>query len=261
MESDAVGRALVEYGRELEAAGAAQVGKSFTGRPEADEVLRDANAFLIGVLFTQGVQAERAWSGPFLLMQRLGTLDLGYLATHPAEVRDAVQQPPMLHRFKETVPVWIVKAAERLITQYGGDAANLWPAGSTVTEVVGRLTEFEGIGRKKAVMTTAILSRHFGVELSHREGGRVAYDVHIRRVFMRSGLADEDSAEAIEAAAVRACPDAPDTLDLPAWLIGRQTCRPTSPQCDRCRLGVVCPQRTWFNPAGVGVRSTGSGPR
>ena len=131
----------------------------------------------------------------------------------------------------------------------------IWPAGDHVIEVTERLSAFDGIGRKKAVMAAEILTRHFGVQLEGRESGQVAYDVQVRRVFLRSGIAAEDSVEAIEVAAALACPRTPGTLDLPAWLIGRQTCRPRSPRCDDCRIGSVCPRLVALNPEGVGVRN------
>lgn len=250
-----VARRLIEYGLELERAGDAQVGDSFTGNPKADDLLeRNPNAFLFGVLFTQGIPAERAWIGPYELKRRLGTLDVAYLASHPDQVREAFQQPPMLHRFKETLPRWVVAAAVRLLDEYAGDASRIWAPGLHVTEVTERLSSFAGIGRKKAVMAVEILTRHFGVELVGRECGQVAYDVHVRRVFLRSGLVDEDSVEAVEAAASEFCPGSPGTLDLPTWLIGRETCRPKAPACSTCRLSDACPQRTSLTPEGVGAR-------
>jgi uncharacterized HhH-GPD family protein len=252
-----VGSELLAYGRELEALGAAQVGGGFSGDPEADRLLRDSpNAFLIGVLFTQGIAAERAWAGPYLLRERLGTLDLRWLAENPEAVREALQQPPMLHRFKNTLPGWISAAATRLLAEYGGDASRIWPRGADVRDVIDRLGAFQGIGRKKAVMAAEILVRHFGVELTGREGGQVAFDVHVRRVFLRSGLADVDSREAIESAATAICREAPGTVDLAAWLIGRETCRPRQPRCDACRLGAVCPRLVERGVEGVGVRRT-----
>lgn len=252
MTRQQVAAELVAYGRELEEQGAAQVGDSFTGDPLADALLERPDAFVIGVLFTQGVPAERAWRGPYELQRRLGTIDLEYLATHPDEVRGAFQQPPMLHRFKETLPRWVVSAARWILDEYAGRAERIWAPGSSVLEVTERLSAFDGIGRKKSVMATEILTRHFGAELTGRECGQVAYDVQVRRVFLRSGLADVDSIESIEAAAAEFCPGSPGTLDLPAWLIGRQTCRPKVPACDACRLGTVCERRTWLSPAGVG---------
>ena len=248
---------LLKYGRELEDSGAAQVGGSFTNNASADALLKTSpNAFLIGVLFTQGVPAERAWAGPWELTRRLGTLDLRYLSGHPDEVRAAVQQPPMLHRFKETIPRWICSAAGRLNRDYGGDAAAIWKPGSHVLDVTERLSAFDGIGRKKSVMAVEILTRHFGVSLVGRECGQVAYDVQVRRVFLRSGLVRTDSLEEVEAAAALACPEAPGTLDLPTWLVGRESCRPLAPLCDRCRLTDVCPRKIELGVLGVGTRQS-----
>lgn len=248
----AVADLLVAYGRELELEGAAQVGGSFTGRPEADEFLiSDPNAFLIGILFTQGIPAERAWAGPWELRERLGYWDMVRLSREQDSVTDAFQRPPMLHRFKNTMPGWVSEAALRLVSEWDGDASNIWAEGTHVLEVTRRLSEFTGIGRKKAVMAVQILTRHFGVRLTGAECGSVAYDVHVRRVFLRTGLAEEDSPDAMDAAAARACPSSPGTLDLPAWLIGRQRCRPTAPLCETCLLSDVCARRLEFNPVGV----------
>lgn len=248
-----VAEELVRFGEELEDAGAAQVGASFSGDPVADELIRSSpNAFLLGVLFTQGIPAERAWSAPARLRDRLGTLDVPFLAGNPELVREAVQTPPMLHRFKETLPRWIVATAARLIGQYDGDASRIWPAGAHVVEVTERLAEFDGIGRKKAVMATEILRRHFKVPLLGCEDGAVAYDVHVRRVFLRTGLAAADTLAEIEAAARRACPGSPGTLDLAAWLVGREWCRPRAPRCEQCRLGSSCPRLAWISVEGVG---------
>lgn len=248
-----VGDLLLAYGVELEIAGAAQVGGSFTGDPAADALLReDPNAFLIGVLFTQGIPAERAWSAPFELRKRLGTLDVAYLAEHGAEVAAAVQAAPMLHRFKNTLPRWIVEAARRLRDDYDSSASGLWPAGDHVLDVTARLAQFSGIGRKKSVMAVEILTRHLGVDLAGRDHGCVAYDVQVRRVFLRAGLVDIDSLDEIEAAARAISPESPGTLDLPTWLVGREWCRPRVPRCDQCRLATACPRLVERDVEGVG---------
>ncbi|MDZ4177790.1 MAG: hypothetical protein U1E29_00945 [Coriobacteriia bacterium] len=245
------------YGRELSEAGAAQMGGSFTGTPHFDALIQaDPNAFLIGVLFTQGIPAERAWAGPYRLRERLGHLDAGRLAREPEAVVAAFSRSPMLHRFKNTLPKWVSSAGERIEREWGGDASAIWEPGTHVLEVTERLSAFDGIGRKKAVMAVEILVRHFGVELIGRECGQVAYDVQVRRVFLRAGLVDRDSVEEIEAAAAKACPKAPGTLDLAAWLIGRETCRPKRPACDACRLAKACPRLTDRNVTGVGARRT-----
>lgn len=250
-----VGAALVAYGHELEVAGAAQVGESFSGNVDADSLLAsDPNAFLLAVLFTQGIPAERAWSAPYELKRRLGHLDLLRLATETDAVREAVSRSPMLHRFKNTLPQWVSAAAARVIDCYGGDVTRVWAPGSHVLDVTKRLAAFDGIGRKKSVMAVEILMRHFAVDLVGRECGQVAYDVQVRRVFLRTGLVEVDTPAAIEDAAREFCPASPGTLDLATWLIGRETCRPRAPLCDVCRLGAVCPRRIWLTVDGVGSR-------
>lgn len=260
--AEAAARALRVFGEELAREGAAQTGESFTDLPEADDLIRNSpNAFLLGVLFTQGIPAERAWAGPYLLGQRLGHLDIGLLAGDEGAVAEAVAAPPALHRFVHTLPGWIVSAARRLVADYDGSAARVWPPGTHVSEVTRRLLEFDGIGEKKAVMAVEILMRHFAVPLEGAECGSVAYDVHVRRVFLRAGLVSEDTPEAIAEAARRACPKSPGTLDLATWLVGREWCRPQDPRCDRCRLGEVCPRLVDRSVEGVGVRGSQSSGR
>ncbi len=255
-----VGAELVAYGRELAAVGAAQVGGRFTDDALADAFVKhDPNAFLFGVLFAQGIPAERAWAGPYLLRERLGHLDVRRLAAEPDAVRAAVQVPPMLHRFKESLPRWISLVAGRLLDGWGGDAGRIWAPGTHVLEVIERLSAFPGIGRKKAAMAVEILVRHFGVPLVGMECGQVAYDVHVRRVFLRSGLTDEDTPEAVRDAAEAVSPGSPGLIDLPTWLIGREACRPRRPACDRCRLDDVCPRMTWIGVEGVGARRLSRG--
>lgn len=248
---------LTAYADELAAAGSAQAGGSFTGLAEADALVkRSPEAFLIGVLFTQGIPAERAWAAPYLLAGRLGHFDLERLAAEPGAIAAAVAAPPALHRFVHTVPGWIASAAGRVLREYDGSAAAIWPPGAHVLEVHRRLRAFDGIGEKKAAMAVELLRRYFGVPFSGAECGSVAYDVHVRRVFLRSGLAEEDTPDAIAAAARAACPGAPGSLDLAAWLIGRDWCRPREPRCAACRLTPDCPRLVSWTVEGVGARRT-----
>ena len=260
MTRAAVAAALSDYAAELALAGAAQVGGAFTDIPEADALVKSSpEAFLLAVLFTQGVPAERAWAGPYLLRQRLGHLDLRVLANDRGAVDDAVCRRPALHRFKHTMAGWISDAAARLIDCYAGDASALWADTPTAIELTERLSAFRGIGRKKAAMAVEILARHFGVEIRGLECASVAYDVQVRRVFLRSGLVDRDTPADIDRAAVGACPVAPGSLDLATWLIGRQWCHPAHASCEECRLGAVCPRLTGRSVEGVGARRVSGG--
>ena len=257
----AVAAALVAYGAELAEQGAAQVGDAFTDLAGADALIKESpDAFLLGVLFTQGIPAERAWAGPYLLRERLGHLDLERLATDRSAVDEAVCRAPALHRFKHTAAGWIGDAAELLLRDWGGDASALWADRPSAVVLTERLSGFSGIGRKKAAMAVEILVRHFGVAIDGLECGSVAYDVHVRRVFLRTGLVDVDTPERVAAAAAEACPRAPGSLDLPTWLVGRQWCHPKGPLCRECRMGGVCPYLVDRNVEGVGARRSAAPP-
>lgn len=251
----AIARELVAFALETEAAGAVQVGGAFTDIAEADALVkRSPEAFLLAVLFTQGIPAERAWAGPWSLSERLGHLDLRRLAGERAAVDAAMCARPALHRFKHTVAGWVSDAAALLLERYDGDASRIWSDGAGAIEVTERLSAFPGIGRKKAAMAVELLARHFGAPIADMECGTVAYDVHVRRVFLRTGLIDVDTPAAVCAAAGRAYPVAPGRIDLPVWLIGRQWCHPRRPECGACRLGGVCRRLTGRSVEGVGAR-------
>lgn len=160
----------------------------------------------------------------------------------PEAVRAAVNHDPKLHRFVNVVPAWLVQAAQIVVSQYGGDAAQLWADEPTAIELRRRLEAFPGIGQKKAAMAVEILARDLGKPLHELSGGDVAYDVHLRRVFLRTGLADHDEVGHMVAVARALYPGRPGALDLPAWDIGRRWCRPADPDCAACPVNSVCPR-------------------
>jgi uncharacterized HhH-GPD family protein len=241
-DAQAVGRALLAHAEALAnqlKGGVAQ----FTSDPAADALIReDPFAFLLAVISDMGIRAERAWALPYELSRRMGTLSPRDLAADPQAVRAAVQRAPKLHRFVNVVPDWLVQAARIVIDQYGGDAGALWADVPTAAELRRRLEAFPGIGQKKAAMAVEILARDLGYPLRDLSGSDVAYDVHLRRVFLRTGLADHDAVGEMVAAARALYPARPGALDLPAWDIGRRWCRPTGPDCAACPLNTACPR-------------------
>lgn len=192
-DAQAIGRGLLLHADAL--AEALKSGTTqFTPDKNADALVHDdAFAFLLAVIADMGIRAERAWALPYELRQRLGgRLDPTVLISEPDAVRSAVQQPPKLHRFVNLMPEWFVEAARIVSDRYDGDAGGLWADEPTAVELRGRFEAFPGIGQKKAAMAVEILARDLGKPLRQLEGSDVAYDVHLRRVFLRTGLADRD---------------------------------------------------------------------
>ena len=243
MTKDDVAHALLAYARELAASNAKPgIVVTFTPDDAANQfVLKNPNAFLFAVIFDQGIQAERAWAAPYFLSQRLGHFNLERIATMPlSRLSEVIGRPPALHRYVNTIPDWLIAAAEKLLAEYDGDASNVWNDSPTATDLISRLTAFKGIGPKKAAMATQILMRDLEVPLRRTAGTQVAYDAHIRRVFLRTGLVDNDDSAQINSVARRFSPDDPGAMDLPAWYVGRNWCHPSDPECRICRLSQVC---------------------
>lgn len=208
-------------------------------------VFESPNAFLFGVIFDQMILAERAWGAPYKLYQRLGNhLHLERIAVMNRETLSGIlHQKPALHRFCSKIADWIIKASGILLEKYDGKARNIWIGDNfTASEVISRLLEFPGISQKKAHMTASILVRDFRVPLTGLEIIDVAYDRHIRRVFLRTGLSDRDTMDSVIAAGRKYNPEYPGKLDLPTWYVGRNWCHPKNPLCDACKLHSCCPK-------------------
>ena len=170
--------------------------------------------------------AEQAWSLPLRLSQRLGGLSPARLHQDPAAVRAAIRQAPPLHRFTGDLPDWLVRAAEIILERYGGQAARLWLDQPTAMELRRRLEAFPGVSPKKAAGAVEILAADLGKPIRELSGNDVAHDAHLRRVFLRTGLARQDDVSHMVAVASGLFPGRPAAVSLAAWDIGRRWCRP-----------------------------------
>ncbi len=91
-------------------------------------------------------------------------------------------------------------------------------------------------------MAVEILERDLGVPISYLGGSDVAYDIHLRRIFLRTGPAKHDDVDHMVAIARSLHPRRPGELDNPAWDIGRRWCTAATPACATCPLMAVCPR-------------------
>ena len=241
VSSKGVIQALLAYG---ETQAPQTIGNSnFTPHPAANAlIINNPFAFLLAVIFDQGIPAERAWRAPYELMQRLGHLDPDRMLADPDAVRAAVAQPPALHRYREKLPDWLASAARIVLENYGGEAERIWNDRPTALELQLRLDRFPGVGQKKAAMAVEILERDLRVPVRELDGSDIAFDVHVRRVFLRTGLAQYDDLAHMVDVARHANPERPGAIDLPAWLVGRQWCHAGIPNCAACVLRHVCPK-------------------
>jgi uncharacterized HhH-GPD family protein len=134
----------------------------------ADALLsRDPFALLVGMLLDQQIPMERAFAGPRVLAERLGSpdrLEPKAVATLDAdELAAAMSVTPAVHRFPGSMAGRVHALARAIVDSYGGDTDSLWNTASDGTELLHRLEELPGFGRQKAQIFVALLGKQLGV--------------------------------------------------------------------------------------------------
>lgn len=239
----AVVESLLAFGDELDAIEASRLTTVLTNNPPANELLvTDAWGFLCGVICDYQMPADRAWATPYNLAQRLGGWSVELVAAHPDLVHAAFVGPPAIHRFPNQTSSFVIDGARRVIDEYGGDASAVWGGTPTARELQGRMSAFRGISQKKAAMAVEILYAQLGVDIEDMAGSDIAYDVHVRRLMLRTGLAERDNVTHMVERARLLHPERPGALDLPMWEIGRTWCHKRDPECEICVIADTCPK-------------------
>ncbi|MEV5280682.1 HhH-GPD-type base excision DNA repair protein [Streptomyces sp. NPDC052811] len=136
-------------------------------QPDADELLgRSPLAALVGMLLDQQVPMEWAFSGPYTIATRMGVddLDAGAIAAYdPEAFAELLKEKPAVHRYPGSMAKRIQSLCAFLVEEYGGDAAAVWTAAASGTELLARLQALPGFGEQKAKIFLALLGKQFGV--------------------------------------------------------------------------------------------------
>lgn len=212
----------------------------------------DANSFLMGVMLDRGGLAERAWDAAEHFCSSVGDpedvsrLWNNILAMEPPRLRGYLRYGyggKAFHRYYKSFAKLLPRAAEHLLENYGGDPRLIWNNQRDIAKVKQLLDDIPTIGPGLASMAVLILAREHGLL-----GGKTARqqlgpkpDIHVRRVFTRTGLVPKGAPDdGIIEVARKLSPDFPAALDAPAWDIGQRWCKPSRPLCTDCPLGTVC---------------------
>lgn len=109
---------------------------------------------------------EWAFAGPSTLLGRLGHLDPARIAA--MDVDDFVTvccEKPAIHRFPASMGKRIHRLCNVLVTDHGGDAANIWRDQTDAQAVARRLRALPGYGDEKTKIFLAVLAKTQGVVL------------------------------------------------------------------------------------------------
>jgi uncharacterized HhH-GPD family protein len=137
----------------------------FTDSDEANELIaQDPFALLVGFALDQQVTVQKAFEGPLVLRERLGTLDPARVATAPLE--ELFRERPAIHRFPGSMARRVNDLAAHIAEHYDGDAARVWTGASSPEDLKARLAALPGFGEMKVKALAAVLAKRFGVELA-----------------------------------------------------------------------------------------------
>ena len=156
----------------------------FTDSDAANRLLAaDPMALLVGFALDQQVTVQKAFSGPLVIRERVGSLDPAALAD--ADLEPLFREKPAVHRYPGVMAKRVHDLAVVIRDEYDGDAAKVWQGVRSPDELRARLTALPGFGEMKVTSLASVLAKRLGVS--------VAADL----VPDRMTLGDVDSAEAL----------------------------------------------------------------
>jgi uncharacterized HhH-GPD family protein len=156
----------------------------FTESDEANKLIAsDPMALLIGFALDQQVKVQKAFMGPLVIKERVGTLDAAALAD--ADLDAIFRERPAVHRFPGSMATKVHALAVYVRDHYDGDAARVWKDAKTSDQLRQNLDDLPGFGEMKVKSLGSVLAKRFGV--------KKAQDL----VPWHPTLGDVDSAEAL----------------------------------------------------------------
>jgi uncharacterized HhH-GPD family protein len=138
----------------------------FTGDDEANRLLAtDPLALLIGFALDQQVPVQKAFSSPYELQKRIGTLDARRIAElDPDELDRVFREKPALHRFPGAMAARVQELCATIVDDYDGHAERLWTEAADGADLRRRIGALPGFGDMKVRGLGSVLALRFGVE-------------------------------------------------------------------------------------------------
>jgi uncharacterized HhH-GPD family protein len=137
----------------------------FTDSDEATALIaRDPLALLVGFALDQQVTVQKAFSGPLVIRERLGTLDAGRLAA--TDLEPTFRERPAVHRFPGAMAKRVQDLVAHVNERYDGDAGRVWTDARSPEELRANLEALPGFGEMKVKALAAVLAKRFGVALA-----------------------------------------------------------------------------------------------
>jgi uncharacterized HhH-GPD family protein len=134
----------------------------FTESDEANALIAsDPMALLVGFALDQQVTVQKAFAGPLVIRERLGSLDAATLAQ--ADLEPVFRARPAVHRYPAVMAKRVHDLAVHVQQEYGGDAARVWTDADSPEALRANLAALPGFGEMKTKSLGAVLAKHFAV--------------------------------------------------------------------------------------------------
>jgi uncharacterized HhH-GPD family protein len=135
----------------------------FTESDGANELIAtDPMALLVGFALDQQVSVQKAFSGPLVLRERLGSLDAKTLAS--ADLETVFREKPAIHRFPGSMAARVDDLAVYVLEHYEGEAARVWTDARDADALRANIAALPGFGEMKIKALAAVLAKRFGVK-------------------------------------------------------------------------------------------------
>src|SRR5687767_2308669 len=104
-------------------------------------------ALLVGFALDQQVTVQKAFAGPHVLRERLGSLDAAAIAD--ADLEPVFREKPAIHRFPGAMAQRVHDLAVHVRDRYDGDAERVWRDASSGEQLRANLEALPGFGEMK----------------------------------------------------------------------------------------------------------------
>ncbi len=135
----------------------------FTDSDEANQLIAtDPMALLVGFALDQQITVQKAFSGPLVIRERIGSLDAAALAS--VDLEPVFRAKPAIHRYPGSMAQRVHELAVYVRDHYDGDAARVWTDAADADALRANLAALPGFGEMKVKALGAVLAKHFGVD-------------------------------------------------------------------------------------------------
>jgi uncharacterized HhH-GPD family protein len=135
----------------------------FTDSDEANALIAsDPMALLIGFALDQQVTVQKAFAGPLVMRERIGSIDAKTVAA--ADLDAIFREKPAIHRYPGSMAGRVKALAEHIRDEYDGDAQRVWKDAKNGDELRANLEALPGFGEMKVKALGAVLAKRFKVK-------------------------------------------------------------------------------------------------